>query len=65
MGESSTVTFVATTANKKSMSFTSSVSSELLDPDASDNIVIKKFGGALGAWMLLMFSVVVMRRRIK
>ncbi len=65
VGESSTVTFVATTGNKKSMSFTGSVSSELLDPDTSDNIVIKKFGGALGAWMLLMFSTVLMRRRIK
>jgi serine protease len=65
VGDSSTVTFVVITANKKSMSFTGSVSSELLDPDTSDNIVIKKFGGALGAWMLLMFSVVVMRRRIK
>ncbi len=65
VGESSIVTFVATTANKKSMSFTSSVSSELLDPDTSDNIVIKKFGGALEAWMLLMFTVVMMRRRIK
>ncbi len=65
VGESSTVTFVATTANKKSMSFTGSVSSELLDPDTSDNIVIKKFGGALGIWMLLMFSAVVVRRRIK
>ena len=65
VGESLTVTFVATTGNKKSMSFTSSVSSELLDPDPSDNIVIKKFGGALGAWMLMMFSVVLMRRRIK
>ena len=65
VGEASTVTFVATTANKKSMSFTGSVSSELLDPDTSDNIVIKKFGGSLGAWMLLMFSAVMVRRRIK
>lgn len=65
VGESSTVTFVATTANKKSMSFTGSVSSELLDPDTSDNIVIKKFGGALGGWVLLMFSAVMVRRRIK
>ena len=65
VGESSTVTFVATTANKKSMPFTGSVSSELLDPDTSDNIVVKKFGGSLGAWMLLVFSAMVMRRRIR
>jgi len=64
MGESISVSFVVTTANKKSMTFTGSVSSDLVDPDTSDNIVIQKFGGALGAWVLLIILGSSVRRRL-
>ncbi len=64
VGESISATFIATTANKKSMIFTSSVSSDLADPDTSDNIVTKKFGGAFGAWALLIILGASVRRRL-
>ena len=64
-GDSATVIFEVTTANKKSMTFNSSVTSDLLDPDTSDNIVIKKFGGSLGGFFLLVLSGVLFRRRVK
>ncbi|OUS31574.1 hypothetical protein A9Q99_03110 [Gammaproteobacteria bacterium 45_16_T64] len=63
VGESASVIIEVTTGNSKSMSFNASVSSDLLDPDTSDNIVIKKFGGSFGIFVLIMLSISLGVRR--
>lgn len=63
LGAKATVSILVRTTNNQKMSFQAQVTSDLYDPDQTNNYVVKKLGGALGWLLLPLLALVVSRLR--
>lgn len=62
-GQSVIIDVVVSTGNDKKMDFVATVTTDSIDGDAKNNTVTRKFGGALGWWLLATLAMLGMLRR--